>query len=123
MPRHDDTVALRHMLEYAQTARRLAAGRTRRDLDADEMLLLALTRAIEVVGEAAGRVSDGGRKAHPSIPWPQITAARNRLIHGYDTVDLDVLWDIVSLDLPPLIEQLKALVPDNPKHGPQAHLR
>jgi len=116
MPRHDDTVALRHMLEYAQMARRLAAARARPDLDTDEMLRLALTRAVEVVGEAAGRVSKTGRKAHPNIPWSQITAARNRLIHGYDTVDLDILWDIVTPDLPPLIEQLRAIVPDDPEH-------
>lgn len=110
MPRHDDRTALAHMLEYAQTARRLAIGRTRADLDADEMLRLAMTRAVEVIGEAAVRVSEAGRQAHSNIPWSQITAARNRLVHGYDMVDLGILWDIVALDLPPLEAELKRIL-------------
>jgi len=110
MPRHDDSVALRHMLDYARTARRLVAGRIRPDLDADEMLRLALTRAIEVVGEAAARVSSAGRERHTGIAWSQIVGARHRLIHGYDTVDLDILWDIATLDLPTLVSRLEAAV-------------
>lgn len=118
MPRHDDTVALRHMLDYARTARRMAAERSRQDLETDEMLRLALTRAIEVIGEAAARVSSASRQVHPSIPWTQIVGIRNRLIHGYDTIDLNILWDIVSLDLPSLIEQLKTILSDAPPTEP-----
>ena len=118
MPRHDDTVALRHMLDYAQTARRMAAERSRQDLDTDEMLRLALTRAVEVIGEAAARVSSRGQQTHRSIPWSQIVSARNRLIHGYDTIDLDILWDIVTLDLPPLITELSG-VPGGEGHDVQ----
>ena len=68
MPRHDDRVALCHMLDYARTAARMACDRTRNNLDTDEMLRLALTRAIEVIGEAAGRVSTVTRERHPKIP-------------------------------------------------------
>jgi uncharacterized protein with HEPN domain len=117
MSRHDDTVALRHMLDYARTAQRMVAGRSRQDLDTDEMLRLALIRAVEVIGEAAGRVSAAGHKAHPAIPWPQILGARHRLIHGYDTVNLDILWDIVTLDLPPLIAQLQTILPNESEPG------
>ena len=115
MPRHDDQVAVHHMLDYARTARRMAAGRARGDLDTDEMLRLALTRAIEVIGEAAARVSPAGRQSHPNIPWSQIVGARNRLIHGYDAINLDILWEIVTLDLPPLISELeRVLRPEGP---------
>ncbi len=114
MPRHDDSVALRHMLDYARTAVRMVAGRKRRDLDTDEMLRLALTRAIEVIGEAAARVPTATREKHSDIPWSRIVGVRNRLIHGYDTIDLGILWDIVTLDLPPLIEQLEAILQRGP---------
>jgi uncharacterized protein with HEPN domain len=117
MPRHDQRVALRHMLDYARTAVRMVGDRPRRDLDTDEVLRLALTRAIEVIGEAAARVSIAARKEHPNIPWPQIVGVRNRLIHGYDTIDLRILWDIVTLDLPPLIAQLEAILPDESEPG------
>ena len=105
------------MLDYAQTARRLAAGRTRQDLDAEEMLHLALTRAVEVIGEAATRVSDATRKSQPDIPWSQITGTRNRLIHAYDRVNFDILWRIVDDELPPLIAQLEAILPETSKPG------
>jgi len=110
MTRHDDTVALRHMLDYSKTAQRLIAGRSCQDLDTDEMLQLALARAVEVVGEAAARVSSERKQTHPEIAWTQIISARNRLIHGYDAIDLNVLWHIVTLDLPSLIQQLEAIL-------------
>jgi uncharacterized protein with HEPN domain len=110
MSRRDVTTSLRHMLDYAHTARRLAAGRTRDDLDADEMLSLALTRAVEVIGEAARRVSPDDRARYPAIPWPQITGTRDRLIHAYDQVDLDLLWDIITINLPPLIAELQRIL-------------
>jgi uncharacterized protein with HEPN domain len=110
MTQHDDTVSLRHMLDYAHTARRLADGRSREELDSDEMLQLALTRAVEVIGEAAKRVSPERQKKHPNIQWPQIMAARNRLIHGYDVINLNILWDIIQLDLPELIAELEQIV-------------
>ncbi|MCR4317466.1 MAG: DUF86 domain-containing protein [Planctomycetes bacterium] len=106
-------VSLRQMLEYAETSVRLATGRSREDLDKDEMFGLALTRAVEVIGEAAGRVSQASRDLDSDIPWHQISGTRNRLIHGYDQVDYDRLWNIVQTDVPELIERLKAIVEDD----------
>lgn len=117
MPQHDDMVALRHMLDYAHTARRLANSRVRQDLDANEMLRLALTRAVEVIGEAASRVSPVRQQANPNIPWAQITGTRNRLIHGYDLVNLNILWDILTLDLPPLIAELERILEGMDRHA------
>jgi len=107
MKQHDDEVRLRHMLDYSRKAKAMLQGRVREDLNTDEMLSLALTRAVEIIGEAAARVSSTIQQKYVSIPWPQIIGLRNRLVHGYDAVDLDILWNIVQTDLPLLIEQLE----------------
>jgi uncharacterized protein with HEPN domain len=78
------------------------------------MLELALTRLLEIIGEAANRVSEDMQQQHPEIPWRQIVGLRHRLIHGYDAVDLDILWDIVRYDLPPLIAALEEILGANP---------
>ncbi len=110
MSLRDDRMRMLHMLEHGEEAIGIAQGRTRRDLDTDRQLNLALVRLLEIVGEAAGRVAGSTREAYPQIPWQQIIGLRNRLIHGYDEVDLDVLWEIISRDLPELIAELKNLV-------------
>lgn len=110
MTRHDDMTRFRHMLDHAREAVAMLQGMSRSDLDHNRMLELALVRLIEVVGEAAVRVSDSGKAQYPSIPWRSVTGMRNRLIHGYDEVDLDVLWDTIALDLPPLIAELERIV-------------
>jgi uncharacterized protein with HEPN domain len=105
-----DRVALRHMLDHAREAVELARGKSRADLDTCRILNLALVRLIEIVGEAAARVSADVKRNHPEVPWLQIIGMRNRLIHGYDSVDFDILWQIVDRDLPELITQLQVLV-------------
>lgn len=110
MSKHDPVVALRHMLNHAKEAVALSQGRTRSDLDTDRLLNLALTRLLEIVGEAAGRVPKDLCEKHTEIPWPQIVSLRNRLIHGYDSVDFDILWQILTNDLPPLIAGLELII-------------
>ena len=107
MTRHDDRIRLQHMLDYAREAVSMIKGRKRKDLESERMLELSLTRLIESVGEAAARVSREGQEENPIIPWPQVVGIRNRLIHGYDQVDLDILWDTFEIDMPPLIEELE----------------
>lgn len=106
MPPDRDRIRLLHMLEHAREAMQLVAGRNRSDLDTDRVLSLALVRLLEIVGEAAARVSSEARARHPAIPWSEIVSLRNRLIHGYDAVDMDVLWSIVNIDLPTLVRGL-----------------
>jgi uncharacterized protein with HEPN domain len=65
---------------------------------------------VEIVGEAANRVSEATQRAHPDIPWSNIIGMRNRLVHGYDVIDYDLLWDTVTSDLPPLIAALQKIV-------------
>ncbi len=110
MSKHDDRVRLHHMLDAALKASEFVAGRTRTDLNQDEKLTLALVRLLEVLGEAATQVSEGTRKLYPQIPWANITATRNRLIHGYFDVDLDIVWEIVSADLPVLTKSLQDIL-------------
>ncbi len=107
MSRHDPEIALNQILSHAHEAVDICRGKTRADLDSDRLLNLALTRLIEIVGEAANRVPDTIQVKYPDLPWLQMIAMRNRLIHGYDSVDFDILWAIVHDDLPLLISQLE----------------
>jgi uncharacterized protein with HEPN domain len=115
MSRRDDAVRLRHMLDAARKAVSLVAGKARSEVAADELAQLALARLLEIVGEAAGKVSPDYQAAHPEIPWPSMSGLRNRLAHAYFDVDLDILLDIVAKDLPPLIGQLEGLLSDGPR--------
>lgn len=107
MPKNDDPVRLRHMLDAAQKAIEFAKSCRREDLDTDEKLALAIVRLLEILGEAAKSVSDRCRRDHPGIPWRQIAGTRDRLIHGYFDVDLDIVWKIVTEDLPSLADELE----------------
>lgn len=110
----DDAIRLRHMLEAARDALSFVAGKTREDLSGDRMLALSLVKSIEIIGEAAGKVSSVCKTQFDEIPWPDIIAMRNRLIHAYFDVNLDVVWQTVVQELPQLVAELeKALSQSN----------
>lgn len=111
MSRHSDALSLRHMLDHAREAVVLVQGKTQADLRTTRLLQLGLVRLVEIIGEAATRVSKEGRAKYLGIPWEDVIGMRNKLIHGYDTVDLDILWDTVTDDLPQLIEELEKIIP------------
>lgn len=111
MPRHDDTIPLLHMLNHAREAVAMIAGKGPDSLGKERMLELALIRLVEIIGEAAGRVNPAVQEKYTEIPWREVIGMRNRLVHGYDSVDLRVLWDTIELDLPPLIAQLEKILP------------
>ncbi len=106
MSLHDPLIALAQMRDHAQEAMALLAGKSRTNLEADRVLCLAIVRLIEILGEAARRVPSEMQQVYPSIPWSHIIGMRNRLIHGYDRVDLDIVWSVVVADLPPLVARL-----------------
>ncbi len=111
----DDAPRLRHMRDAATEAIAFSEGKKRSDLDADRQLVLALTKCIEIIGEAASNISEETKKRCPSIPWPEIIGMRNRLIHAYFDVDLDVLWDTISHNLTQLVAELEGIVPPDSK--------
>ncbi|MBI4317175.1 MAG: DUF86 domain-containing protein [Chloroflexi bacterium] len=108
-----DSVRLRHMLDAARQAVEFARSRSRADLDRDPMLALALVKLVEIVGEAASQVSDPGRANAPSLPWAEIISMRHRLVHAYFDINLDILWQTIRHDLPPLIAALDANLPSD----------
>ena len=109
----DDLVRIRHMIDAAEAAETFVSGRSRQDLDGDRMLLFALVRAIEVLGEAAAKVSVETRASAPDVPWAAITGMRNRLVHGYFDIDANIVWKTVTVELPQLVRRLRALTPEH----------
>ena len=107
----DDTIRTLHILEAARKALHFVENRTRDDLDKDEMLAISLVHLLEIVGEAANGVSADFREQHPDIPWKKMIELRNRLIHGYFDINLDIVWDTVLEDLPPLIAAIEKIIP------------
>ncbi|MBC7809510.1 MAG: DUF86 domain-containing protein [Burkholderiales bacterium] len=106
-----DEVRLRDMLDEARQAQKFIAGKTSDDLHNDAMLSYAVIRAVELIGEAASKVTVETREQVPQIQWQNIIGTRNRIIHDYKNVDLSIVWQIVTRNLPPLIEQLEKIVP------------
>jgi uncharacterized protein with HEPN domain len=109
--RDEDRIRVLHMIEAAESALSFVAGRERADLDRDRMLLFGVVRAIEVIGEAAGRVSEDTRIIASEIPWTAIVSMRNRLIHAYFDIDRDIVWQTVTEEIPALLPSLRALLP------------
>src|ERR1035437_6823678 len=105
MSERDPWVRVLHMRDYATEALELARDRAEEDLRTDKMFRYALVHLVELVGEAAAHVSMPTKALAPDIPWSRIVSTRNRLIHGYDYIDYEVLWDVVRNELPPLLEE------------------
>jgi len=95
------------MLEHAREAVEIVRGRTRAELGTNRLLQLALVHVVQIVGEAAGRVSRNGQTKYPDIPWGKAITTRHRMVHGYDTIDYDVVWDTIEQDFPALILALE----------------
>lgn len=110
MSRHEIRTALQHMLDYARESIALAQGKSRQDLDDDRTFNLAQARLLEIIGEAANRVPVEFQMEHLEIEWGQIVSLRNRLIHGYDSVDFDIMWSIIQSDLPDMVGKLEKIV-------------
>jgi uncharacterized protein with HEPN domain len=105
-----DVQSLRDMLEYSRLTQRLIRGKTRAEIDADEVVHLALRKALEIVGEAARRLSGDLRERHPHIPWVDIIGMRNWLTHRYDAIDPDAVWQALHGDVPALILDLEHIL-------------
>ena len=115
--RRDDAIRLRHMLDAAREALSFAEGRSRDDLYEDRMLALSLVKSIEIIGEAASQVSQATKDGTVSIPWADIIGMRNRLVHAYFDIDLEIVWRTVVDELPPLAAELERVLVDGNEEG------
>ncbi len=107
-----DEIRLRHMLDAAREVVGFAQDHTREDLDGDQMLVRAMSMSIGIIGEAASKVSADVQQANSEVPWPQIIGMRNRIIHAYFEVNLDILWETATDRIPELIGQLETILAD-----------
>ena len=111
MSKRVESVYLIDMLTYARRVRERVGQRTREQLEADDQAREAVAFNLTVIGEAAAQVSKTTQETHPEIPWPRIISMRNRLIHGYDRIDFDKVWDAVRNGIPELINALEKILP------------
>ena len=102
------------MLQAAEKVQKFLEGKTFEDFIQDDMRQAAVERNLEIIGEAARRVSEELKQEHPEIPWKRIISQRNVLIHEYDDIDYEKIWKVVSIDVPRLIEQVRPLIPPLP---------
>jgi uncharacterized protein with HEPN domain len=110
----EDRVRLRHMLDAALEIQQYVQSSTREDLNRDRKLVHSLVRPLEIIGEAASQVSKELREGVPEIPWSILISMRNRLIHAYFSINLDIVWSTSTEDIPTLIEELTRLLGDAP---------
>jgi len=109
-----DVESLLDILQAARYAQNSLAGKDKEEFVEDAQCHFAVIRAVEIIGEAANRVSDEFQESHPELPWRDMVNMRNRLIHIYDDVDLGLVWKTVREDLPALISLIEPLVPGYP---------
>ncbi|MFH0810607.1 MAG: HepT-like ribonuclease domain-containing protein [Pseudomonadota bacterium] len=109
MQSNNGAIRIRHMIEAAETSQVFIAGRQRSDVDTDQMPRFALVRAIEIIGEAASKVTPETRALTASVPWAAIISMRNRLIHAYFDVNHDILWKTVTEEIPPVLSLLRTI--------------
>ncbi len=110
--RENDEILIRHMLDAARKAISFAHGRTRGELDENDMLVFSLIKAVEIVGEAASHITMTTQEELSDIPWADIIGMGNRLVHAYYDMILDILWRTVQDDLPTLIAQIEPPAPE-----------
>ncbi len=109
----EDFTPLGYMLEASGWALAIIEGRTEQELAQDLQLFLSLSKAIEIVGEAANRVSDATQSRASEIPWRQIISMRNRLIHQYDDLNYGIIWMAAHDHIPTLMEDVRRILPDD----------
>lgn len=109
-----DPANLWDMLEAAEKVQEFLEGKTFEDFIQEDMRRAAVERNLEIIGEAARRISEELKQEHPEIPWQGIISQRNVLIHEYGDIDYVKIWKVVSIDVPRLIEQIRPLIPPLP---------
>ena len=105
-----DNSYLLDILESARAALEYVGGKSWDEFSKDRILQDAIVRRLEIIGEASGRISTAAQKEYSHLPWQAMKGTRNRIIHEYDSIDLDIIWDIVQRDLPFLVVELQKII-------------
>ncbi|HEY6172441.1 MAG TPA: DUF86 domain-containing protein [Candidatus Kapabacteria bacterium] len=113
MSKRDVMALIYDMHLHASDVCVFTSDKGRADLDTDRMLMLAVTRALEVIGEAAGKIPSADREKMPEIPWQEIVGLRNRLAHEYAIIDLSIVWTVCTHDIPKLLVSLEEIIDRN----------
>lgn len=106
----EDKIRLQHMLDAARDAISFAEGQSRKDLDSNRQLVMAVVKCVEIIGEAANQISSETQAKIPALPWRDIIDMRHRLVHAYYDINLDVVWSTIQHDLPFLLNTLQTIV-------------
>jgi len=110
MSRDDPLVRLKHMRDAARRVLELIEGRSREDLDSDDVLASTIQLKIIIIGEAANALPQEALDRAPNVPWRQIIGMRHVLVHEYDLVRMDIMWETATADMPNLLEELERLI-------------
>jgi uncharacterized protein with HEPN domain len=108
--KHDDLIRVQHMIDASTELLSFIENKKRNDLDNDRMLVLSVIKEIEIIGEAANKVSNELKEQFPDIPWSEIINMRNRLIHTYFDIDTEIVWSSITQDVPQLLTMLRILI-------------
>ena len=108
-----DSILIGHILDAASRAVAKVAGKSRDEFYGDDTLHLAVTHLIQIVGEASSKVSTEFQQQHAELPWREMTGMRHKIVHDYFEVNLRIVWDVATQDLPALIKQLEIIAPNN----------
>jgi uncharacterized protein with HEPN domain len=114
-PEEKDPAYLWDMIEASQSIQEILINKTYNDFVNDKIVKLAIERLIEIIGEAARKISKTFKENHQEIPWKSIIAQRNVLAHEYGDIRYERLWRVATVNIPELIQQLKPLIPEDPK--------
>lgn len=110
MSKIDDRLRLQHMLDASKKVIQYVQSESRKSLEKDEKLALALVRLIKIIGEAASKISRERQATLSQIPWREVIGMRNRIVHAYFDIDYDIVWDTATINIPALIPELEAIL-------------
>jgi len=105
-----DDAYLYDILESSRAALEYTRGKTWDEFSRNPLLQDAVVRRLEIIGEASGRISSATQKEHPHLPWQAMKGTRNKIIHEYDSIELDIIWEIIQQDLPYLVTELEKII-------------
>ena len=108
---------LRHILEAIERIEHYTASLSAGELQADREKQDAVVWNLTVIGEAARQIPETVAQRYPEVPWPQMRGIRNRIVHGYDQINFDIIWNVIRNELPPLVPALKRIIEQANEEG------